>query len=161
MELRLKRILPIVFLIALLSCSKVHTIKGNWGAIDEKNNYSELFIETETIRVYSDIAGIISPLTFFVESDSLFTNILNYSIINVNRDSIILESKHSTLHLKRINKGIKLSDYTNENLKDDFLNDFYTRMYKRKGIKPPKEIPVDYLPIIKEEVIDIKRKIKR
>ena len=157
MDLQLKKIFPIVLLIALLSCSKVHTIKGNWESIDEKNNYSELYIETETIRVYSDVAGIISPLTYFVEGDSLFTNILNYKIINANRDSIILKSEHTIFYLKRINKGVMLSDYKNENQKDTFLNDFYTRMYERKNIKSSKEISIDSLSMEKEEIIDIKK----
>ena len=155
-ELQLKRIFSIVLLIALLSCSKAHTIEGNWGSVDEKNNYSELFIEKEAIRVYSSVAGIISPLTYFVEGDSLFTNILNYKIINVSPDSTVLESELTFLYLKRIKEGVKLSDYMNENLEDAFLNAFFTRMYKRKGIEPHNEIPVHSFPVIKEEVIVIK-----
>ncbi len=159
MELQLKKILTVVLLIGLLACSNSNKIEGNWGALDEKNNYSELFFETKYLRVYSDIGGIITPLTYFVNGDSLLTNILNYKIIMVNRDSLVLESEYTILYLKRINEGFKLSDFTNENFEDTYTNNFYDRMYKRKGISPSENInSVDSLiPGIKEETIEIRR----
>lgn len=158
MELQLKNTLQFVLLVVVLSCSKINNVEGNWGALDEKNNYSELFFETEYIRVYSEIGGIISPLTYFVENDSLFTNILNYKIIKLNRDSLILESESTILNLKRIKKGFKLSDYTNENLEDKFKDAFYIRMFNRKGLEPKNRLEMDFIPhSIKEETFEIKR----
>ena len=89
----------------------------------------------------------------------MLTNILNYKIIMVNRDSLVLESEYTILYLKRINEGFKLSDFTNENFEDTYTNNFYDRMYKRKGISPSENInSVDSLiPGIKEETIEIRR----
>lgn len=159
MELQLKKILAALLLIGLLACSYSNKIEGNWGALDEKNNYSELFFETNDIRVYSEIGGIIPPLTYFIKGDSLLTNILNYKITMVNHDSLVLESEYSILYLKRINEGFRLSDFTNENLENTYTNNFYDRMYKRKGISPAENInSVDsFIPSVKEETIEIRR----
>lgn len=148
MELQLKKIFSIFLFIILLSCSKKYDFNGNWGIMDEMNYYSEMEIKMNSIRVYSEIAGYIPSLTYSIKGDSLFTNILNYKIIEINRDSIILDSEKSSLYLKRIKKGFKLSDFTNQDHEDKYRDSFYDRMYKRKGIKPETWplFDIDHLP---------------
>lgn len=158
MGLLLKNILFLSLLLTLMACSKEDYIKGDWQAVDEKKNYSELFIKTGIIRICSDAAGIIPPISYYIEDDSLFSSNLNYQIIKVNNDSLVLKSIQSTLYLRRIENGVKLSDFTDKNVEDAYRISFNERMYGRKGIVSPNYSGNDSITTVEEEIIEIKQK---
>ena len=115
MELQINKFIGIgIILLFLCSCSKNRSIEGNWGAMDSDGNYFELYFEENNIRIYTDIAGAISSQTFYIKGDSLFTNISDYKIDQINSDSIVLSSKQVTFYLSRIETGFKLSDFKNK-----------------------------------------------
>ncbi len=157
MKPRLKITSIILFIILFISaCSKTSNIEGNWKAVSSEGDYSELYFSGNKIRIYSEIAGIIGAQDYTLTKDSLKTNILTYKIKWVNPDSMILLSDVFTLNLKRINSGFKLSDFTKESLKQQYVDSFYKRMYKTKGINQNsiKHSSQEY-PKIKEEIIEI------
>ncbi len=147
-----------VVLTLIVGCSNINKLDGDWSVIDKDSNYSEICFDENRIRIYTDIVGYIGSQSFVIEEDSLITNIIAYKFELVNKDSIILTSSNSRLHLKKIKYGFKLSEYNSENLEDSFHTSFYNRMYKLKGYNPKNESKSDSLPTIKEEIIEIKRK---
>ncbi len=119
-------------LFLILACSNPKNIEGNWEALDNQNEYSEVYFEEGNMRIFTDIAGFIPNQKYTINEDSLVTNILSYHIKWINLDSVILSSNTTTFYLKRIKSGVKLSDYTDEQEEDVYRNDFYNRMKKRK-----------------------------
>lgn len=137
MKLKPKIIWRFVILALLSSCltERNNSIEGNWAAIDDFNNYSELYIKNGTIRVYEENVGYINPQMYTVKFDSLKTNIHNYKIIIHNSDSIEFRSEDFNLYLSRISQGFLLSEFTEDSLEQKYKEDFYDRLYKRKGVK--------------------------
>jgi hypothetical protein len=134
MGLQLKQLIIVgICVVFNLSCTNNYSIVGNWGSLDTTNHYSELYFVNNSIRIYTEAAGLIPSQTFKVHKDSLFTNIISYKKKWINPDSLILVSESTTMYLKRIHTGFKLSDYENESDSDSFSNAFFNRMNKRKG----------------------------
>lgn len=159
MELQLDKIIKIGMIVfLLLSCSNERNIKGDWCVIDSQGNYSELYFNDETVRIYTEVAGYIGMQSFKMGKDSLLINNLTYKKNWVNPDSLVLFSKHTTLYLGKIKSGFKLSEFSNESLEDSFRIIFYTRMYTRKSVKPKTKKRHNAFPVIKEEIIEIESK---
>ncbi len=159
MELQLDKIIKtgmIVFL--LLSCTNERNIKGDWGVVDTEGNYSELYFQDETVRIYTEVAGYIGMQSFKMGKDSLLINNLIYKTNWINPDSLVLACKHITLYLRKINLGFKLSEFSNESLEDSFRIIFYNRMYTRKSGKPQAKKRHNAFPEFKEEIIEIESK---
>mgnify|MGYP000722409596 CR=1 FL=1 len=135
MELQLNKLFIGIILLISFSCSLSPSFNGDWSAMDEMNNYSELNIGKKQIRIYSEIGGMISPQIYFVHGDSLFTNILNYRMDWITKDSLVLKSDKQTFYLKRINKGFKLGQFSGEKDENDYLNSFYRRMNEFKKVE--------------------------
>lgn len=149
----------LVLLFLLIACTNGQNIDGDWSVLSSEGDYSELLFGNEKMRIYSDIGGYIGFRNTSTKQDSLLTNSLNYKMNWVNKDSLILSSHLSTLYLARIKSGFKLSDFTNESLEQKFIDNFYDRMYLRKGINPDSIYSsAPNYPEVKEEIIEIKRK---
>ena len=137
MKLRLISTVKILFIVLITAlCAETGTIEGNWGAISPEGDYSELYFNDNQIRIFTEVGGIIAAQHFEIVNDSLKTNVLTYKMDWINPDSLILRSERFNLILKRIKKGYKLGDYTNESYRQKYTDSFYDRMYHIKGIKP-------------------------
>lgn len=159
MRLRLKQIVVIAFVILLFnSCSRNHTILGDWGAIDSDGTYAELYFSGDKMQIHHEVGGTLQFQTYRIENDSLITSVLKYKMNWINADSLNLISPSFSLKLKRIKTGVKLSECDNENDEDAYIQSFYKRINKQKGL--------DSIPVggtnsnqkIEEEVIEIGKK---
>lgn len=126
--------------------------------MDTQGEYAELYFSGELIRIYSETAGSINPQKCRIVSDSLYTSVLNYKIRWVNPDSLILDAGITTLFLKRIDKGFRLSQFNEEKMEETYRNAFYGRLLKRKELKEQLPAGKSMVDTMKEETILIKQK---
>ena len=158
MKLRLKQIVIIAFVLLVFnSCSRNYTIKGDWEAIDSDGTYAELYFSGDKMQIHHQVGGTLQFQAYRIENDSLITSVLKYKMNWINADSLNLISPSFSLKLKRIKTGFKLSEYDNENEKDTYVQNFYSRMNKQKGLD---SIPVGGTKAnqkIEEETIEIQK----
>ena len=159
MKLKLTSAVKIlVILLIIASCTNGVTIDGDWGAISSEGDYAELYFNDNQIRIFTEVGGIIASQHFKIVNDTLQTNVLTYKMDWIKPDLLILKSEGFILNLKRIKKGFKLGDYTNESYRQKYSDSFHDRMNNTKGLVPDSIKSASKVnPKNEEETINIKQ----
>ncbi len=97
-------------LLFVVACADEPNLAGDWEARDSSGSYAEFAVYDNYIQIYSDIMGLIPSWDYEFVGDSLHTSILNYKIDWINKDSLVLRNTKFKIELRRIKKGVCLSE---------------------------------------------------
>jgi hypothetical protein len=127
----------ILISILLLECSSPigkSNILGNWASFDKDMGYTEWYIDSDSIEIFSHWAANLGSRSYFLKSDTIYFEDDSKFKINVTNDSTFsILSGNIPLTLYRLQDDIVV--FKDVKMKDDsaskaFINSFYERAYR-------------------------------